>query len=154
MHMTIKKMCSQEVDQFTKDIVGMLKMCTDASFEFYVPDAFFEEKITSLKNHLDRNAAYLFGAFIDEKMCGFLWAYELENLLEHKFHTAYVAVAEWARGNGVYHSLMKAAEDQARELGISVCELIVANRNGKVLYINTNKIGYKPTLTIMKKELR
>ena len=154
MHMTIKKMCGEEVDKYRQHIVGLLKMCIDVSFEFSVSDEFFEEKMASLKYHLDCDTAYLFGAFIDGKICGVLWAYELNNLLEHKFHIAYVAVFEWARGTGVYRSLMKAAEEQARDLGISVCELIVANRNGKVIDINTNKIGYRAEQTIMKKELR
>lgn len=128
--MIIKKLDAQDVREFRDTIYNFLEICFTSTFE-KTDKRLIETKLEGLVNYIKEDKAYLFGAFCEKQMVGFLWGYPVSNPFETVFHVAYIAVSENGRRQGIGRNLILAAENQANTMGINKVELIVgANNNG------------------------
>lgn len=147
--MLIKQLDLSDINEYESEITDCLQTCLEITFQNGECEI-AKDKIESLKTHLERGSAYPFGAFENEVMIGFLWAYPISSPLQEVFHVAYIAVNEASRGRGIGSMLLNAAEKKAQDLGLNYIELIVgAENNGAIMFYS--KQGYSMGRHILSK---
>ena len=77
-----------------------------------------EDKIRSMIAHLHDGTAIVYGCFDGLRLCGYLWAYEIQFREEHRIYVSEIYVEESCRGQGLGTLLLDAAEDEAKKRGI------------------------------------
>lgn len=82
-----------------------------------------EEKIGGFINHLENDESIAFGAFEDEKIIGFVWAYPHQFREENRMYVNEIRVMEEYRGKGYGKKLLGFVEDKAKEMRVSAVYL-------------------------------
>lgn len=151
--MELKYLNDEDVVTHWGALNQLLHSCIEVSFLYPVTEDFFEKKLARLRTYLKQGQAYVLGALEDGKLLGFYWMYELEGVERRKLHVAYGAILPEARGRGIFNLMDKEAERKARELGISVIELMVSTHNPAVIQIHEKSHGYSVAHVVMEKEI-
>ena len=81
------------------------------------------EKMESLISHLADNTAIVYGAFENEKIVGFIWAYPHQFREELRMYISEIRVEEEYRNRGIGTELLKMVEARAKEMGIGAIYL-------------------------------
>lgn len=134
---------------YRTEIHEYLKMCFQTTYG-KSDDVLIHSKIDKLVEFINDGKAYVFGAFVEDAMIGFLWGYPVKGPFETVFHIAYIAVAEQGRKKGIGSKLVSAAEKHAKTLGLYHVELIVSSDNYNALEFYT-AMGYEQDRYIMRK---
>ena len=147
--MIIKRLNEQDVSELRDTIYYFLEICFISTFG-KTDKQLIETKLDGLVNYVKEGKAYLFGAFCEKQMFGFLWGYPVRNPFETVFHIAYISVTESGRRQGIGRNLILAAEEQANAMGINKVELIVgANNNSAFDFYK--KMDYETDRIILSK---
>ena len=128
----IKQLNAQDASELRDTIYNFLEMCFISTFK-KTDKQLIETKLDGLVKYVKEGKAYLFGAFCEKQMLGFLWGYPVSSPFETVFHIAYISVSENGRRQGIGRNLILAAENQANIIGISKVELIVGANNNSAL---------------------
>ena len=150
--MEIRLLSADEAVCHRSSIRVLMQYCMEAAFPESIPMGFYDEKLDSLDGYLRRNEGYLFAALECGQMLGFLWACQVSSLWGPKFHVLYLAVLPDYRNRGLGKGLLRAAEDQARALGISRMELIASDSNMSALRFY-HGLQYNVARSILEKRL-
>mgnify|MGYP002561592077 CR=1 FL=1 len=137
---------------YRTEIHEYLKMCFQTTYG-KSDDVLIHSKIDKLVEFINDGKAYVFGAFVEDVMIGFLWGYPVKGPFETVFHIAYIAVAEQGREKGTGSKLVSVAEKHARTHGIHHVELIVGVDNHNALEFYT-VMGYGQDRCIMRKRIK
>lgn len=150
--MTIRVLNSQDIKANEKSVYEYLETCFRITYQ-RTDDTLIGSKVERLIKYLDMGKAFACGAFIEEKMVGFLWGYPVESIFETVFHIAYIAVDKSGQRQGIGKSLLAEAEKQAKKLGLSDVELIVgaSNNNAIQFYLNA---GYEADRFVMRRGIK
>ena len=151
--MQINLLSASQVEEYENALHDLMRICLDASFASHISDGFIAEKLAALKGYLEAGKAYLFAAFHEEQMLGFLWGCRLESITGPVFHVLYFAVYPQYRAQGIGRALLHAAEEKAADDGIPEMELLVSVLNGaaKAFYVNHD---YGVTRYTMRKTIK
>ena len=87
------------------------------------------EKIGGMIGHLDDQTAVVFGAFEEEMLCGFIWAYIHPFREEIRMYVNEIRVKEEYRKRGIGTMLINEVEKKAKELGIGTIYLHAEGTN-------------------------
>lgn len=150
MSVDVKKISISDVDIHKASIMQLLNSCFEKTFGIKVNQAIIENKIDSLAYHIVNETAYAYGAFQDNKMIGFIWAYPMSSAFETVFHVAYIAVIKEAQGLGIGSLLLEIIEKTAKEIGLDKIELMVGYSNERAIGFY-QKNNYNAERIIMKK---
>ena len=82
-----------------------------------------EEKIRGFIKHLENDECTAFGAFEDEKIIGFIWAYPHRFREENRMYVNEIRVREEYRGKGYGKKLLTLIEERAMEMGFTAVYL-------------------------------
>ena len=91
------------------------------------------EKIGSLIGHLTDNTAIAYGAFENEELCGFIWAYRHPFREEQRMYVSEIRVKEEYRNRGLGTAMLKMVEEKAKEMGIGAMYLHAEVNNADAL---------------------
>ena len=110
------------------------------------------EKIGSLVSHLADGTAIAYGAFENEELCGFIWAYRHQFREEERMYVSEIRVKEEKRNCGIGTDLLKLVEDKAKEMGIRAMYLHAEANNTKALRLYKG-LGFKEERIQLRKYL-
>lgn len=147
--MTIRIMSAQDIETYREPIYRYLDICFQTAYG-KSDDDLINSKIDRAVGFINDGKAYVFGAFAENIMVGFLWGYPVEGPFETVFHIAYLAVDERERKKGIGKALISTAEAYAKELHFNHVELIVDAGNYNALGFYEHA-GYKPDRYFMRK---
>ena len=150
--MEIRKLSNNDVIKYRVALSKLMELCFASTYEKATKESLIDEKINSLLIHTENGSAYPLGAFDNDQLMGFVWAYPVSTPVEIVFHVAYIAVSADAQGNGVGRQLLKAVESTAKSIGLSSIELIVGSRNNQAVQFYLGNDFYEDRL-IMRKDL-
>lgn len=152
--MNIKRLYENDVDTYEEELVPLLRSCYDGNYDFPVTDEFCREKLRGLRQYLRDGKAFLYGVVDDGgRLAGFHWCYEVCFLGEKRFHSAYGAIAPWAKGQGLFTELFRVTEADAYQMGYTCIDLNVTPLNERIFAIHT-KHGYEVERIHLKKVLK
>ena len=117
---------------------------------FSLDDA--RDKIDSLAQHLAKNTCVAYGAFHEDALCGFVWAYPHRFREEPRMYVSEIRVAEDWRNRGIGTQLLECVEDKTRELGIGAIYLHAEADNPDAIRLYES-IGYRTERLQLRKEL-
>ena len=80
-------------------------------------------KMDDLVGHLADNTAIVYGAFDDEELIAFIWAYVHPFREETRMYVSEIRVKEEYRKQGIGSQLLRLVEDKAKELGLGAIYL-------------------------------
>lgn len=150
MSVDVKKISISDVDIYKESIMLLLHSCFEKTFGIKVNQTIINNKIDSLVYHIANETAYAYGAFQDNNMIGFIWAYPMLSAFETVLHVAYIAVMKEAQGLGIGSLLLEIIERTAKEIGLNKIELTVGNSNERAIGFY-QKNNYDAERIIMKK---
>ncbi len=102
-------------------------------------DIFAENNYANMiKYNLD-NTAIIYGAFSEDTIIGFLWAYRKLFLGEKRIHIGHIIVGSHYRGNKIGSRLMNSLEIHAIEEQIYTIELMTTSSNIKTINFYKSK---------------
>lgn len=153
MSVDVKKISISDVDIHKVSIMQLLQDCFEKTFGIKVDQAIIKDKIDSLAYHIVNETAYAYGAFQDNNMIGFVWAYPVSSTFETVLHVAYIAVMKDAQGLGIGSLLLEIVEKTAKEIGLNKIELTVGNSNERAISFY-KKNNYEAERIIMKKSFQ
>ena len=111
------------------------------------------EKIGSLIVHLRDDTAIVYGAFEDDELIAFIWAYVHQFREETRMYVSEIRVKEEYRRHGIGSQMLRMVEDKAKELGIGAIYLHAeANNPEAIRFYKTS--GYCEERIQLRKELR
>ena len=87
------------------------------------------EKMNDLIGHLKDNTAIVYGAFEDDELIAFMWAYVHEFREETRMYVSEIRVKEEYRRRGIGSQMLRMVEDKAREQGLSAIYLHAESNN-------------------------
>lgn len=98
--------------------------------------------IENMESFINDESAYVIGAFDEEKLVGFIWAYKKMFNKKEKIHVNHLYVNGEYRRRGIATELLKSVIDYAKKNNITDIELIatVSNKNAINLY---KKLGFE-----------
>ena len=127
------------------------KACSSME-SFVLEDA--EVKIEFMIAHIRDNTAIVFGAFDNDELVGYLWAYRIKFRDEDRVYVSEIHVAEKCRGQGLGHLLLNAVEEESRKIG-EVTALYIHTEAGNAGAIRLYESeGYRMERVQMRKALR
>lgn len=91
------------------------------------------EKIRSLIDHLKDDTATVFGAFKDDELVAFIWAYVHQFREENRMYVSEIRVKEEHRKHGIGSQLLRLIEDRAKELGFGAIYLHAEANNPEAI---------------------
>jgi len=98
------------------------------------------------------NSAIIIGAFQQELLIGFLWAYRREMLGEKRIHIGHIVVQSTSRFSGIGTKMLKYLENLSVNEGITKVELMTTISNEKTMkFYKAN--GYSTVRVQLEKEL-
>ena len=100
-----------EIAQFYFD-----NMMTCSCLEHYTYDQAYE-KIGDLIAHLNTNTCVAYGAFEENEIVGYIWAYPHQFREEERMYISEISIREEYRGRGIGRELIFLIEKRAKELG-------------------------------------
>ena len=111
------------------------------------------EKIGSLIDHLKDDTAIVYGAFEDEELIAFIWAYVHQFREDTRMYVSEIRVKGEYRKRGIGSQMLRLVEDRARELGLSTIYLHAEANNPKAIGFY-KAAGYCEERIQMRKEIQ
>ncbi len=110
------------------------------------------EKMDDLISHLKDNTAIVYGAFENDDLTAFIWAYVHQFREENRMYVSEIRVKEEYRKHGIGKEMLGLVEDKAKELGLSAIYLHAeaGNKDARRLY---EECGYIEERIQMRKPL-
>lgn len=139
--MEIRELTEKDLTDYQSDIIGYIYDNLMINLPFISEiEKLAEEKYLDIVRFKKDGSAILYGAF-EEKMLGFLWAYEREVFGEKRLHLEHLIVDANARANGIGSKLIEKLYDVALARNVSKVELMttMSNENAVSFY---RKHGY------------
>lgn len=87
------------------------------------------EKIRSLIDHLRDDTATVFGAFKDDELVAFIWAYVHQFREEKRMYVSEIRVKGEYRKRGIGSQMLRLVEDKAEKMGLSAIYLHAEENN-------------------------
>lgn len=125
---------------------------SNAFYSHYTYDEAYE-KIGSLIDHLRDCTATVFGAFEDDELIAFIWAYVHHFREENRMYVSEIRVKEEYRKLGIGNQMLRLAEEKARELGIGAMYLHTEANNPEAIEFY-KAAGYCEERIQMRKEIQ
>lgn len=102
----------KEITQFYYDNVRACSCLEHFSFE----EAGI--KIEGFVNHLKNRTCVGYGLFVEDEICGYIWAYPHQFREEKRMYINEIRIKEGFRNKGYGKALLQLVEEKAREMGI------------------------------------
>ena len=147
----IKLLNSEDVKRYWKTLKKLLIYCREIGSAVVLPDSYYENKLNSLIEYIEKNKAYLFVVQDNDSVVGFLWACEIERDVGRVFHIVHFAVFEEHQSKGYGKMLIETAEMQAESLGILQLELNVSALNHKAIGFYKKNAFFDDHITMIKR---
>ncbi len=119
----------------------LFRQCLEGNYAVSDMDALVEKKLESLLSHLNAKDAIVLGAFENEELLGFTWAYPFTRVEEPVMHIAYTSVLPGCQGQGIGAKLTLELEGYARAGGVKRLEMYVSKENEPSIAMH-KRIGY------------
>ena len=99
------------------------------------------KSIENMEKFINDESAYIIGAFEEEKLIGFIWAYKKLFNRKEKIHISYLFVDSNFRRQGIASKLFKCIVEYAHKNNIKELELMVTNDNKNAINFY-EKLGF------------
>lgn len=128
--MQLIRITEETFDSWRDQISELLNDSVKINFpDYYVDEDYGNNRCNQLKAYLHDGSGIVFGAIVNDKMCGWLWCHEINRVGKRKLHIAEIVVNEKFRHQGVGTQLLNNAEKYAIEQGILEVDLFVTKMN-------------------------
>ena len=140
--MRIEALTAEKAEAYRKEIAQFYyeNAISCSCLDHYTYDAAYD-KMGSLIDHLRDDTAVVFGAFHDEEIVGFVWAYTHQFREENRMYVNEIHVKEEYRNRGIGSQLLKLVEDKATEQKLGALYLHVEANNPTAVRVY-QKCGY------------
>ncbi len=122
--MQIEPITAGMAEKYRKEIARLYfeNVRSNAFYEHYTYDEAYK-KMDDLIGHLSDNTAFVYGAFDDEELVAFIWAYVHPFREETRMYVSEIRVKEVYRKQGIGSQLLKQVENKAKEMGLGAIYL-------------------------------
>lgn len=110
------------------------------------------KKIEDFIYHLEHGTCVGYGAFHEDGICGFVWAYPHQFREERRMYVSELRVAKPFRKRGIGTQLLELVERDARRMGIGALYLHAETDNPNAISLYES-IGYEAERIQLRKEL-
>lgn len=142
-----------DLENNSKEFIGLLNENYHINFPHRNDlSDFVDKNIYDMRKFNKDGSALIIGSFLDEKVIGFLWAYERIFLGESKLHISHIVVNSEFRGFGIGTSMINHLEKLALEKDIKVIELLTTSVNTNTIQFYKN-YGFNVTRLQLEKNL-
>lgn len=145
--MIIRRVTVKDVKDNEMEIKGLFKEILELNFRDCNNKIL--EVYNNMKNFIEDGSAILLGAFKENKIIGFIWAYLIK---ENTYHINYFAVDKNNRSLGIGQELLDELYKIARENNINTIELLVEAHNDRAIKKYKNN-DFKEQFIKMEKKL-
>lgn len=114
------EMAERDREQIAQYYFENIRSCTFMD-HFTSEDA--HKKIRDFIEHLKDHTAISYGAFEEDRLCGFIWAYPHQFREEKRMYVNEIRVKEEYRNQGIGKELLRLVEDKAKDLGLGAVYL-------------------------------
>ena len=144
------------IDEFLHNKKVLIDMLRE-NLEINFPDrrnfeGYAEDSYEKMKAYLLSAEAILIGAFEEDKLIGFLWAYEKEIIGEKSIHIGHIVVMKNVRSSGIGTKLISFLEVLAVNKDIHKIDLITTLQNKKTVEFYKAR-GYSEVRVQFEKEI-
>lgn len=150
----IKKIDRQKLVKYKNDILRLLaeNYSINLGNHMNVTEV-AEKKYEELIGFEADGSAILYGAFKDNVMLGFMWAYVRGVFGQDRIHLEHIIVDKTARRQGVGKKLLEKLNEEALEKKIDIIELFTTlnNKNAVSFYENNE---YEKVRVLMEKRVK
>ena len=119
----------------------------------FIDDEYILFKAKQLYDYLDAGNSFLFGLFIQETLCGFLWTYKRIFLEEERFYINSLIISRNHRGKGFGKLLISELERFAISKGVHVLDVSTAAFKFDAIGFY-QKLGYQPERIQLRKAIK
>ena len=122
--MKLEPITAEVAEKYRKEIARLYfeNVRSNAFHEHYTYDEAYK-KMDDLIGHLADNTAVVYGAFDDEELVAFIWAYVHLFREETRMYVSEIRVKEEYRKQGIGSQLLKLVEGKAKERGLAAIYL-------------------------------
>lgn len=152
--MRIETITAEMVERYREQIAQLYfeNVRSNAFHSHYTYDEAYG-KTGSLIDHLRDDTAIVYGAFENEELIAFIWAYIHQFREENRMYVSEIRVKEEYRRRGIGSQMLRMVEDKAREQGLGAIYLHAeANNPEAIRFYKT--AGYCEERIQMRKEIQ
>lgn len=122
--MRIEPITAEMAEKYRKELAQLYfeNVRSNAFYEHYTCEEAYK-KMDDLIAHLADDTAIVYGAFDDEDLIAFIWAYVHPFREEPRMYVSEIRVKEEYRRQGIGSRLLRLVEDKAKELGLGAIYL-------------------------------
>jgi ribosomal protein S18 acetylase RimI-like enzyme len=118
-----------------------------------IDEDYIRRKANEIYDYLESGKAILIGAFENDKLIGFLWAYQRIFLEECRIYINSLIISDTYRGKGIGKLLVNELEKKARALKIPAIDVSTATFKKNTIKFYTD-IGFEPERIQLRKPLK
>ena len=151
--MKLEPITAEVAEKYRKEIARLYfeNVRSNAFHEHYTYDEAYK-KMDDLIGHLADNTAIVYGAFDDEELVAFIWAYVHPFREETRMYVSEIRVKEEYRKQGIGSQLLRLVEGKAKERGLGAIYLHAeANHPEMVKFYKT--MGFSEERVQLRKEI-
>jgi ribosomal protein S18 acetylase RimI-like enzyme len=152
--MKLEPITAEVAEKYRKEFAQLYfeNVRSNAFHEHYTYDEAYK-KMDDLIGHLADNTAVVYGAFDDEELVAFIWAYVHPFREETRMYVSEIRVKEEYRKQGIGSQLLRQVEDKAKEIGLHTIYLHAeaGNMDARRFY---ESCGYVEERIQMRKEIK
>ncbi len=151
--MIIRELTEEDLKEFRSEITKFIYENLTINLPFIKErKELADEKYFDIVKYKQDGSAILYGA-IEERLTGFMWAYERNVFGEKRLHLEHLVVSENVRGGGIGSKLIEKLYEEALRRQVSKVELLTTAENGNAVNFY-KKHGYSIERVQMELEVR
>lgn len=144
---------SEDIDIWRSKIEDSLNESASINFPDYpVTEKYGKQKCEELKEYLETDKAFVFGAVDNSNLAGWVWCHPIDRLGKKRLHIAEIAVNPTYQKQGVGQMLLNHVQSFANEKGIREIDLLVTKSNDNAVRFY-EKSDYEIERYLMKKTI-
>lgn len=118
------------VSEYKIEIIELIKETLISNFpNNIVPTNYYEDTFESLLNHVNDGNAFVFAAFENEEILGWMWCHPINRFDSKRMHIANFAVKQEFQKRGIGHMLMEFVEKYTFHNNFDSLDLLVTKEN-------------------------
>ena len=143
---------SNDILHCKDEVVFLMKMVLADNIPQSYPDDLAEQYVDKMPRYIEDGSAIIVGAFYENKLIGFSWAYELLIFQERRIHIDMIGVDPEFRSKGIATRMVDIQIEEAKKRDISIIEAMTT-RNNENSYNWFHSMGFVDERVKVKLEL-
>lgn len=124
-----KVLTPKDIETYVEDITCLMETVLHDNITQNYPSDLAWQYVQKMPGFIQDGSAIIVGGFLEDRLVGFSWAYEMNIFGEKRLHIDMIGVDSSFRRKGIAHNLVQEQIQEAGKRKIRIIEAMVTRKN-------------------------